>query len=204
MIIILADAELELIPEEMKKDEDVRKYLRKMGKEDSILDNFLLRSSIGNHFPSEVNRIGFPQIAYQFYRLNEETLLGEGRKLDYAIHTKNNDIIEKVDLRDCGSSYWEFVETVEELLTKRRKRMGILEYLEEKGILGNTVVLHPRGRQDLVVNDQLNYVIGGFPEGDFRSNLEGLRKFSIHDREVTVPGILEMLHFKLLLSSSHS
>ncbi len=197
MLIILADAELELIPESIKRDGKVATLLKRLGKEDSILDNALLRSVIEKYYPGDVNRMGFPHIAYSFVRLNEDTVLRETMKIDYAIHTKHDRIIESSTLGNIGPGYAEFVERVEEILSKRGKRVTLLEYLEQRGITGNTAVLHPTGNKGLVFNGQLNYVIGGFPEGDFRTDLGSLRRFSIHDGELTVPAVLELLHFKL-------
>jgi rRNA pseudouridine-1189 N-methylase Emg1 (Nep1/Mra1 family) len=200
MYFILADSELELIPEELKGDEDVRRFLRTYGKETALLDNHLMAASIRKHYPGLVNRIGFPHIAYAFSRLNEETVLNERMKIEYAIHTKNNVIIERSELRNVGAGYIEFVERVETLLQSNIRRMSLKDYVDSKGVPGNTVVLHPKGVSGLVINDQLNYVIGGFPEGDFKSDLGNLRKFSIHEREITVPAVLELLHFRLFQS----
>ncbi|MFG1446499.1 MAG: hypothetical protein AAE975_04940 [Thermoplasmatales archaeon] len=197
MFIILADAELELVPEEMKGEDEIRSILKATGKENTLLDNSKMRSSIAKHYPKYINRMGFPHIAYIFTRLNEESILNETIKLDYAIHTKHDVIIEKDDLAGIGAGYTEFAERVEMLLQKKTVKRKLVEYVEEIGTPGNTAVLHPNGKSGLVVNDQFNYIIGGFPEGDFRSNLLTLRKFAIHDKEITVPSVLELLHFKL-------
>ncbi len=197
MLIILADAELELIPEHIKSDREAAVLLKRLGKEDAILDNALLRGTVKKYYPGDVNRIGFPHIAYSFVRLSEETVLGESMNIDYAIHTKHDRIIERSSLGNTGPGYSEFIERVEEILAKKGKKVTLLEYLEQKGITGNTAVLHPSGGDGLVVNGQLNYVIGGFPEGDFRTDLGNLRRFSIHDKEITVPAVLELLHFRL-------
>jgi rRNA small subunit pseudouridine methyltransferase Nep1 len=203
MLIVLADAELELVPEEMMRDELIRAIGRKEGKKDLLLDNFTMRKSIKKHFPGQEGRVGFPHISYLFVRMNEESLLNDYMKLDYAIHTKGNIIIEKRDLEGMGAGYEEFKRRMEEILEQGRKRMSLLEYLNFRGVEGNTVVLHPGGNEGLLVNDQLNYVMGGFPEGDFSSDLGSMRKFSIYGREATVPGIVEILHFKLYQQLPH-
>ncbi|MCL5407909.1 MAG: hypothetical protein M1518_00910 [Candidatus Thermoplasmatota archaeon] len=197
MFIVLADAELELVPERMRDDKEVRDLLKRMGKETAILDNYLMRDSIKRHFPNEVRRIGFPDIAYEFVRINEESPLNDSIDLEYAIHTKNNTIIEKSDFGNFGAGYPEFVERVERILIEREKRTSLMDYLESKGIIGSAAVLHPRGNPGLVITDQSNLIIGGFPNGDFVSNMGSLRKFSIHEREITVPGVLELIHFRL-------
>ncbi|MGC8561962.1 MAG: hypothetical protein ACP5NO_02020 [Thermoplasmata archaeon] len=197
MFIILADAELELVPDELKSEGEIRSILKEYGKENVLLDNSRMRTSIAKHFPGSVNRIGFPHIAYVFATLNNESVLNETVKMNYAIHTKHNVIIERSDIEGIGAGYTEFAERMEMILQKNPKRKKLVEYIEEIGTPGNTVVLHPNGKSGLVVNDQFNYVIGGFPEGDYRSDLGNLKKFSLHDNEITVPGILELLHFKL-------
>jgi rRNA small subunit pseudouridine methyltransferase Nep1 len=200
MHIILADSELELIPDALKADNEIRDMQKRRGKEDILLDNYLMRTSIRRHLPGRVDRVGFPSIAYAFFRMNEESVLKDTLKLEYAIHTKQGIILERRDLEGIGASYSEFVERVEDILTGSHRTMKLVDYLENLDIAGNTVVLHPKGRKDLVMNDQLSYVIGGFPEGDFISDLSGLRKFSIYEKEITVPAVLELLHFRLFQS----
>lgn len=203
MLIVLADAELELIPDLMRADEEILCLKSEKGDLDILLDNALMKKSIQKHFPKETERMGFPHIAYLFARMNEESLINDTYPLDYSIHTKHNLIIERGDISGIGAGYTEFKARVEELLVKKEKRMALSDYLESRDILANTVVLHPKGRRDVITNDQLNFIIGGFPEGDFKSNLGNLRKLSIHDREVTVPGALELLHFRLFQSIKH-
>ena len=197
MLLVLADAELELVPELLKEEEEVRKVLKRIGKDNTLLDNYLMGNSIRKKLPNEAGRIGFPHIAYSFVRLNEESTINDSLKVQYAIHTKQNVIIEQDDFRNVGPGYPDFTDKVEEILSGRPKSMTLLEYLEGNGILGNTAVLHPKGSTGLVVNGELNYVIGGFPEGEFNSNLGNMRKFTIYEHEVTVPAILELLHFRL-------
>jgi rRNA pseudouridine-1189 N-methylase Emg1 (Nep1/Mra1 family) len=200
MYIILADAELELTPELLKGDVEVQNVLKGLGKENKLLDNYLMNAAINRHLKSQAKRIGFPSIAYFFYRMNEESVLNESTRLEYAIHTKQNVIIEKGDLKGTGASYVEFTERVEKILESKPRKMKLVDYLDSKDITGNTVVLHPRGSIGLVMNNELNYIIGGFPTGDFSSDLTGLRKFAIYDKEITVPAVLELLHFKLFRS----
>ncbi|MEM0135910.1 MAG: hypothetical protein QXU18_11930 [Thermoplasmatales archaeon] len=197
MYIILADAELELIPDELKNEDEVKSILKKKGKETALLDNYELGYSISKRFHGYANRMGFPHIAYVFAKLNEESVLNETTELDYAIHTKNDVIIRKSDLSGIGAGYNEFAERVEHLLLSNPKRMSLLQFVKTIGGIENTVVLHPKGKSGLVVNDEMNYIIGGFPEGNYMSDLGLLEKFSIYDREITVPGVLELLHFKL-------
>ncbi|MCL5873761.1 MAG: hypothetical protein M1161_00245 [Candidatus Thermoplasmatota archaeon] len=197
MRIILADAELELVPDGLKDDVEVKDFLKRLGKENALLDNHLMRHAIRRHFPDQAERIGFPHIAYIFFRLNEESVLNESTKFEYTIHTKHNVIIEKADLKGAGTSYTEFAERVERILEGKSRTMRLIDYLGSKEITKNTVVLHPKGDTDLLVNDQLNYIIGGFPEGDFSSVLTGLRRCAIYDREMTVPAVVELLHFRL-------
>ncbi|MEM0141553.1 MAG: hypothetical protein QXN66_05930 [Thermoplasmatales archaeon] len=195
MMIILADAELELVPNQMLVEEDVKKVLEREGKENVLLDNYEMRRAISKHFPQKVNRIGFPDIAYMFWRLSAESTISKAMNIGYAIHTKFNVIIEQNDLMGIGPSYAEFKERVEKILLGTHRKEKIIDYLRSKGILDNVVVLHPKGKDNLQYSVNLNYVIGGFPEGDFSSDLRGLPKSSIYDRELTVPAVVELLHF---------
>ena len=60
MRIILADAELELVPDGLKDDVEVKDFLKKLGKENALLDNHLMRHAIRKHFPDQAERVGFP------------------------------------------------------------------------------------------------------------------------------------------------
>lgn len=204
MLIILADAEVELIPEVMREDAEIKEKLKSEGKTEILLDSSTMEKAIEKFFPLEAGRIGFPYIAYMFYRMNEETLLKDRTELEYVIHTKNGIILEMEEFKDCGIGYQNFKDVLEEKLVKNRKRISLLQYLDSRTMTGHTVVLHPLGRKDVVINDQLNFIIGGFPNGDFRSDLGNIRKFSIYDREVTVPAVLELLHFRIFQQSALS
>jgi|GEM_PF-930334 rRNA small subunit pseudouridine methyltransferase Nep1 len=199
MLILLADAELELVPEQLWNEEDVIREAKSKGKEPSrmILDNHSMRNAIRRMFPGKEGRIGFPQIAYLFHIMNKETVLNGHIEVDYAIHTKHNVIIEKSDLIEGEGGYESFIEIIERMLWERSKTATVMDYLDQKGIAGNTVVLHPQGRSGLLPTAQSNYVIGGFPQGDFVSDLGKMRRFSIYEEEITVPGVLELLHFRI-------
>ncbi|MEM4212741.1 MAG: hypothetical protein QXO63_00285 [Thermoplasmatales archaeon] len=202
-MIILADAELELVPDEILNEDDVKSIVEKEGRKNILLENCKMRRSIEKFFPKSSNRIGFPDIAYMFYRMNEESAVMREMNIGYAIHTKMNIVIEDKDLRGIGPSYFEFKERVEEILSENHKKISLMEYLKSKGIEKNTVVLHPKGRRPLPRKTGISYVIGGFPQGDFVSNISYLDLFSIHEEELTVPAVLELLHFNLFLSSDY-
>ncbi|MGC8645806.1 MAG: hypothetical protein ACP5UO_06090 [Thermoplasmata archaeon] len=203
MIILLADAELELVPPAMLRDKEVQDVLRREGKENVLLDNHVMKESILRHFPERAGRIGFPDIAYMFWRMNRETVLQEKKEIEYAIHTKWNVIIETRDLEGIDPSYMAFKERVEELLSNPRRESPLLGYLRSKGVLENTMVLHPLGQEGIPISSNSNYVIGGFPEGDFISDLGNMKKVSLHREEITVPSVIEILHFRLFSSAAH-
>ncbi|MEM0138838.1 MAG: hypothetical protein QW100_03835 [Thermoplasmatales archaeon] len=200
-MIILADAEIELVPDEILNEEDVKSIVNKEGKKNILLENYRMRRSIEKFFPQSSGRVGFPDIAYMFYRMNEESAMMREMNIEYAIHTKMNVVIEDKDLRGIGSSYFEFKERVEDILSGSHRKIALMDYLKSRGIERSTVVLHPNGRSPLPRKTGISYVIGGFPQGDFVSNISDLDSFSIHEEELTVPAVLELLHFNLFLSS---
>lgn len=200
MFILLADSELELVPEEMQVEACVRGAALSRGKDASemLLDNYLMREAILKHNPLQLNRIGFPHISYLFHVLNSESILSGSIHLEYAIHTKNNIVIEGEELRQARKGFDQFRDVVEKLLAGESKKSSLIDYLDRKGALDNSVVLHPNGGTGLITTDRLNYIIGGFPQGDFISDLGPLRLFSLYQNEITVPAVVELLHSKLI------
>jgi len=203
MIVLLADAELELLPDVMLQELEIQDILRRLGKDNILLDNHSMKKYISKYFPGNLRRMGFPDIAYMFWRMNEESVLRDVMNINYAIHTKWNIIIEREDLLGIEPSYLAFKERVEEILSRPRKKSSALEYLKSKGKIENTVVLHPRGEECLPISGDMNYVIGGFPEGDFISEFIDIRKLRLHRDELTVPAVLEILHFRLFSTVVH-
>lgn len=200
MKFLLADTELQLIPPEMQRDRGIIKLCEDEGKDPAhcLLNYSLHREFIEHYYPHKSNRIGKLHIPYLFVRMNEESMLNSQHKMDYAIHTKEGFILERKDLAKF-TSYEDFISGVEKLLLDEKRRRDINDYIDEQGYK-NVVVLHPAGiRVNEIPMDSI-FIIGGFAEGDYLSNLSRFRKVQLFSRELTVPAVLEIIHCSIIAS----
>ncbi len=200
--LIIADAELELIPERMLHDPAIRKIASKNGKHagEMLLDSNYMHASIDKYFPGKSNRFGRPDIIYMFLEMAMESILNKNKLLNIYIHTKNNFIININPEVNLPKSYNRFTGLIEDLFRKKTienngnvllslsngKLIPFLEKLD-----GKTIVLSPGGTRSKVsevINDEdLNVVIGGFSEGDFITDLyDKYSSYSIFDGELTI------------------
>ena len=178
MKIIIADAELELISEFTKRNHIF------VNEEEDILERGKHRFIL---LGKDASRAGRPDIAYVAH-----TILSNYTKqgMEYIIHTRNNKIITWQDLSGA-ETYHEFKERVISILKLQRE-------VKLKDLI-------PPGKRSILLSQygrtrDLNYlksfdiiVIGGFPEGDYISELPPIEKVSISERELTVPDVLVRL-----------
>jgi len=185
LVLILADTELELVPEELANHPSIVKNARKRGKTPSkiLLDISLHRSAFGDS--SDVERRGRPDIAYFVLTLCLDSIANAEGKLTTLIHTRNDDLIEVSPKLRPPKRYNRFVGLMEDLFDKGAVPEGkplltitrnmTLEKVLEKCNPKTTVCLSPDGEPaDLVtlfndVEETVACLVGGFPEGDFTS-----------------------------------
>lgn len=200
--LIIADAELELIPGKMIHDQAIRKIASKNNKKvnEMLLDSNYMHSSIDKYFPGKSNRFGRPDIIYMFLEMAMESILNKNKLLNVYIHTKNNFIININPEVNLPKSYNRFTGLIEDLFRKKIIENNgktllsltngeLIPFLEK--LDGKTIVLSPKGEKskvsEIINNDNLNVVIGGFSEGDFITNLyEKYNAYSIFDEELTI------------------
>ncbi|MFQ6060306.1 MAG: 16S rRNA methyltransferase [Thermoplasmata archaeon] len=183
--MILADAELELIPEELWNHPSVIRNAKRRRKKPSQM---LLDASL-HHFAfkdvSESQRRGRPDIVHFFLMLCLDSILNAEGKLTTFVHTRNDELIEVSPETRLPKNYNRFVGLMEDLFEKRavpkskplitlRKGMTLKEVLR-RCRPKYTVCLSPDGEPVELIplfkeaKTPTACIIGGFPEGDFLS-----------------------------------
>ncbi len=200
--IIIADAELELIPKELWKDSDIRDYASKRGRppEELLLDSSLMHRAIDRHFPGESRRRGRPDIFHVLLLVCQESILNKKHGLRVSIHTRDDFFISVNPESRIPRSYNRFIGVIEDLYRKgsivadgktllsleRRKLSDILKQYETVRILSPTGGLS-HASQVVSGDGDLTVVIGGFTQGDFRSSMKSLGiQYSIFEEELTI------------------
>ena len=204
LTLILADSELELIPEEMIDDYAVRKNAKSNGKvaREMLLDSNLMQSSIERIFPGESRRRGRPDLVHLFLLTALESIPGKEGNLRVFVHTRNNEVISFNPEVRIPRAYNRFVGLIEDLFRKRKISSGdkVLMSMESKSLeslldsLGDVrkVLMWPEASistvSEIIGNDrEIAFVIGGFSQGDFRSDVSGLTdRHSIFRDELVV------------------
>jgi rRNA small subunit pseudouridine methyltransferase Nep1 len=195
LTLVLADAELELVPQEVQGHPSVRAHARRRGRSPSAV---LLDSSF--HHPAlralpDGSRRGRPDIVHFFLVIALDSIANIEGQLETVVHTRHDQVLRcRPDTR-IPKSYSRFVGLMEELLTKgavppEGEPLLRLESLTLGGFLARAprpaVVLHEAGaRHELeevfAGRDEATVVVGGFPQGDFLHPPPGdLPRISLH------------------------
>lgn len=186
LTLVLADAELELVPEALAGHPAAVTYAKKRGRtaRQTILDSTV-------HYPAlqkypDGGRRGRPDLVHFFLLTALDSIQNLEGRLRVLVHTRNDDIVRiRPDTR-LPKNQARFVALMEQLFLRGQvppegealMRLGkgtLREVLEEAGA-DEVIVLSPDGRQA----DPRRYfarkrqkdiacVIGGFPEGGFSS-----------------------------------
>ncbi len=198
LTLVLADAELEVVPPPLQGHPAVRTSAKKRGRSPAAI---LLDSSL--HHPAlrtfpDGERRGRPDIVHLFVLLCLDSVLNAQGQLRTIVHTRNDDVIRIAPETRIPKNYPRFVGLMEDLfqrgavpedkplLTLERgtplaKLLGELPAprwaFKEGGEPVNLWTAFAKLEGDLVA------VVGGFPHGDFRSPVAGLcdRVVSIHE-----------------------
>ncbi len=199
MKFILADTEIQFIPEIILNDDDFKKKnLLQESEQNRLLNYPKHKRYIEKYFPQIASRMGRLHIPYMFARMTEESILNKYFEIDYAIHTKEGYIIEKDEVQDI-QSYEEFLEKVEKGLSLKNKIVSLNKYIESQGYK-DVFVFHPNGKKSLDVPINSIFIIGGFAEGDYISDLSHFEKIKVFGEELTVPSTLEIIHCSIISS----
>jgi rRNA small subunit pseudouridine methyltransferase Nep1 len=192
--IVIAEAELELVPEEALNERCVIESAKKRGKRP---EEILLDSSY--HHSAKVcrdTRRGRPDIAHITLQVLQESLLNNTGGMRVFLHTRNDEVIYINPETRLPKNYNRFCGLIETLFRERiivsegrelmrMEKKGIEVLLEE--LRGRKVLLHQKGvpLAELTDREDTVAVIGGFPRGDFSRNYEGMDRASVADVELT-------------------
>ncbi|WP_175058885.1 16S rRNA methyltransferase [Thermococcus sp. 2319x1] len=190
--LIIADSELELVPEKIRDHPSVVNYARKRGKkpDEVLLDSTYHHSAL--KLLEDGERRGRPDIVHLCLINALESILNREGKLRVYVHTRNDEIIYIKPETRLPRNYNRFVGLMESLF-KNKAVPGDLELLKiRKGTLSELLeeigpdgifVMHENG--DLLTPKEfgerlVNYaspavIVGGFPHGDFLSEVKGER-----------------------------
>jgi len=198
LTLILADAELEVVPPALAGHPAVRTSAKRRGRSPGTL---LLDSSL--HHPAlrkfpEGERRGRPDIAHLFVLLCLDSVLNTQGQLRTIIHTRNDDVIRLAAETRIPKNYPRFVGLLEDLFQKGAVPEGQPLLTLERGVsLDRLLAELPSPRwafsergerihlwaELATLAGDLTAVVGGFPHGDFRSPVAKLcdRVVSIHE-----------------------
>ncbi|MFH1102050.1 MAG: 16S rRNA methyltransferase [Methanobacteriota archaeon] len=190
LTLILAESELELIPESLVKDSRILASAGRRGKHpgEMILDSSMHHGAM--HRLPEYERRGRPDITHLFLLVSLESIVNKQGGLRVMIHTRNDEVIMVDSETRIIKNYDRFLGLMEQLFQKTvipdkeqpllrlRKKVPLLRLLEETpgdvhivcSTEGEPVRLpqyfsglKEKSKQDVVC------VIGGFPKGDFHT-----------------------------------
>jgi len=196
LTIVLAESELELIPNQILSHPAVSSYAKQRNKkpEKLILDSSFHHSATKD-LP-DANRRGRPDIVHIFLLNSLESILNKKGKLKVIIHTRNNEAIFINPKTRIMRGYNRFIGLFEQLFEKRKiiaeentllelKENMSLEKIIENESHDFIITFSENGKivelKDYLVNlknkkiKNILCIIGGFPHGDFHSDIS---KFS--------------------------
>lgn len=205
LYLILADSELETVPSKIASDKSIQWKARKRGRRatELILDSNYYYRAMRNLPESE--RRGRPDIVHVCMLASLDSPLNHKGLLRFYVHTRQDKIIEANPETRIPRSYNRFIGLMEQLfLTGGVPPEGPLLHLREGSLADlveeiepkSTITFSDRGaklrRKDLfkgVGDGNVCVIVGGFPHGDFRSEVE-----EISDKIVSIyPKGLEAL-----------
>jgi len=196
--IVIADAELELVPEKIAEHPAVLSYARRRGRKpgEVLLDATYHHSAMKEL--EEGDRRGRPDIVH-FCLINAlESILNKEGRLRVYVHTRNDEVIYVKPETRIPRNYNRFVGLMESLFRKGavppdlsllRLESKSLEELIAEINPDAIFVMHERGEsrrpadfgRELTGYTNPLVIIGGFPHGDFRSRVEG-RRISLYKK----------------------
>lgn len=190
--IVIADSEIEPVPEKIAEHPAVLSYARRRGRKpgEVLLDATYHHSAMKEL--EEGERRGRPDIVH-FCLINAlESILNKEGKLRVYVHTRNDEVIYVKPETRIPRNYNRFVGLMESLFRKKavppdlsllRLESKPLEELISEINPDAVFVMHEKGEpyrpadfgRELTGYKNPLVVIGGFPHGDFRSRVEGRR-----------------------------
>lgn len=197
LALILADAELELVPSALAGHPAVHASAKKRGRSPAsiLLDSSLHHPALRNAPDGE--RRGRPDLVHVFVLLCLDSILNQERRLQTVVHTRNDEVIRFAPETRIPRNYTRFVGLMEDLFAKGAVPPEAPLITVERGMSLEALLAtfhgatwaFAEGGESIHLPDELARVegdlvavIGGFPHGTFRSPVRELcdRLVSIH------------------------
>jgi len=205
--LILAEAELELIPSDILNHPSVRKNAEKRGKKgEQIVLDASLHHQAAKKLPDGERR-GRPDISHVFLLLALDSIACQEGKLQPWIHTRNDQLIKISTETRLPKNYNRFIGLIESLFQNRvvpSKDKPLLRVEEGwnlqqlvEHLNAPTICLSPEGKKGglgsaiknmIKESEDITIIIGGFPEGDFHSPVNKIadETISLYDKDLKV------------------
>ncbi len=209
MLVIIADASLELVPKELQKEHVVQLSAKKRGKHPNGL---LLDSSLHWQAMSKLKdkeKRGRPDVVHDLLKLALDSQLAQDKQLEVIIHTYNDEVIRVNSETRIPRNYNQFVGLIEQLFEKKKlttkEGKTLLEITSEKieKILNKQKVLVLEfGGAKLKITQLIEkiekekpgvIIVGGFPSGELSHIYSKYEKATLFDRETTSSEVLSVL-----------
>ncbi len=205
LTLILADAELELIPQKLWGHPAVVAYTKRRKKKAKMC---MLDATYHHSAMKELDdggRRGRPDIVHMFMLLALDSIANQEGEVRVAVHTRNDEIIEVNPETRLPKHYDRFIGLMESLydmeaVPSRKNPLleltygyPLKEYIEDIRRDEEIIAMSPEGEKAKlggIFRKKGDYIviIGGFPEGDYRSPV-----YEIADRKVSIyDGILKV------------
>lgn len=193
--LVLAEAELEPVPRQLRRHPSMKRSSK--GKDTVLLDsNYHHRAMRGL---DDAYRRGRPDITHICLLNAMESPLNKRGELEFYVHTRNDEVIFIDPSWKVPKSYNRFVGLMESLFEKRvisadgtdllrLEHMGLVDLVESIRGDMDVKVMHYEGskyahEQDCVI------IVGGFPHGDFVSDLP-YDKYTIYEEELVAWAVI--------------
>ncbi len=212
--LIIADAELELIPAEIARSSSARASAGRRNRraEECLLDSSMHHSAMKGLPDAE--RRGRPDIVHFCLLIALDSTLNRDGKLKTFVHTRNDDVIELDSSTRLPRNYGRFTGLMEELLLRgkvgpdgrtlaRVLKMPLAELVS--GLGARSVVFSENGKPDRSLSrlqgvTDVTLIVGGFPHGDFRSDMS---KFPHELVSISPTSLMSWTVLSVILSSYH-
>lgn len=197
LTLLLADSELEMVPQALTGHLQVQQSARRLGVNPRrmLLDSSLHHAAMRTL--DEGRRRGRPDLVHLFLLTCLESLLNRARQLQVLVHTRENHLIRVRPETRLQRNYNRFCGLIQQLfetgkvpleqalltLEKGRDLAGVVAELRPE----RTLLLDPQGTSQKPweifspADGSRNVlgIVGGFPSGDFRSPLPSGERLSL-------------------------
>ncbi|HOP09254.1 MAG TPA: 16S rRNA methyltransferase [Candidatus Methanofastidiosa archaeon] len=200
--IVLAESELEPVPEEIRRR---RQFRNAFGDKDVVLldSNFHHSAMKGL---DDAYRRGRPDIVHVSLLNALESPLNKTGGLEFYIHTRNDQVIEMSPEWRVPRSYNRFVGLMEKLFETGKicheetvllkiKEMGLTDLIDDISEGMDVKLMHFQGGQYRPADNSV-IIIGGFPHGDFSVDMDYPR-YSIFDEELMAWSVVNHVIYSL-------